>query len=236
MKNLVQDSNVVDLGLNILAANDKDAAQLRDLFHSNGVKVLNLISAPGTGKTELVVRVCQELNSRECSVGVVVGDCATENDAKRISRVCENAIQIVTQGVCHLEASMLANAIKDLDLSSLDVLLVENVGNLVCPSDFDLGEDLKIALLSVTEGEDKPLKYPDLFSSADLIVVTKMDLVEPCETDMAQIHRNINQINFGVKVVETSARTGVGIEALCDFLLGANCRNKVGVGQVNSNS
>ena len=219
---------VVELGKSVLDFNDRAAASLRECFEAAGTPVANLISSPGTGKTELVIKVCEELTARGVATAVLVGDCATDNDARRISRVCPMARQIVTEGLCHIEASMIRDGLVGWDLELIDLLIIENVGNLVCPSDFDLGETLKVALLAVTEGEDKPLKYPHLFATADLIVITKVDLVEACGADMEEIRENIAAINPGAEVIETSARTGAGIGQLASVLLGAKAATSGG--------
>ncbi|MHB8188868.1 MAG: hydrogenase nickel incorporation protein HypB [Ferrimicrobium sp.] len=212
---------LIEMNTRVLEYNDREAASLRSRFASAGTRVANLISAPGTGKTELVIQVCEELLARGVAVAVLVGDCATDNDARRISRVCRDTRQIVTEGLCHLEASMIQDSLEGWELSAIDLLFVENVGNLVCPSDFDLGESVKVALLSVTEGEDKPIKYPHLFSTADLVVVTKMDLVDACGTDMEEMLRNIKGVNPLAEVVETSSRSKLGVERLATVLMGA---------------
>ena len=214
-------ATVVELGKRVLDYNDRAAAVLRKRFSSAGVRVANLISSPGTGKTALVVKVCEELARSGVKAAVLVGDCATDNDARRIAQVCSMTRQIVTEGLCHLESSMIDAGLEGWDLDEVDLLLIENVGNLVCPSDFDLGEDLKVALLSVTEGEDKPLKYPHLFSTAALIVVTKMDLVEACGMDIEAMEENIVAINPHAEVIETSARTGLGVARLASVLSNA---------------
>ena len=221
--------SLVEMSTRILDYNDRTASGLRAVFKSSRVEVVNLISSPGTGKTELVVGVCEVLRSFAVTTAVLVGDCATDNDARRIARVCPMVRQIVTEGLCHLEASMVKTELEEWDLSEIDLLIIENVGNLVCPSDFDLGEGLKVALLSVTEGEDKPLKYPHLFSTADLVVVTKMDLLDYCGVDLAEIRGNIAAINPRAEVIETSARTGLGLERLAVALMG-----KVAVGYGNA--
>lgn len=215
---------VIELGVRVLEHNDATALGLRCIFARKMVKVANLISSPGTGKTELVIGLGAYLNAAGRRMGVIVGDCATDRDARRISGQCSMVRQIITEGLCHLEAAMISEVTVDWPLDELDLLLIENVGNLVCPSDFDLGEDVKVALLSVAEGEDKPLKYPHLFSTADVVVITKVDLVEPCGTDMAALKSNVYEMNPSAVVVETSARTGKGVDLLAGVLLSwGNC-------------
>lgn len=219
MKSELYLDSIVDLNKSVLAYNDRDAMLLRERFLAAGVNVVNLISSPGTGKTEIVIGICEMLSQIGVRVAVIVGDCATDNDAIRISKACRVTRQIITEGICHLEALMISEAVTGWDLSDIDLLLIENVGNLVCPSDFDLGENLKVALLSVTEGEDKPLKYPALFSSADLIVVTKVDLINACGMDIERMRENFRAVNPDAEVVETSARTGEGVQYLAHVLI-----------------
>ncbi len=215
---MVSDDSFIELNRRVLRANDLVSGGLRERFAHAGIRVANLISAPGTGKTELVVALGELAASAGVEMAVLVGDCATDNDARRIAASCPMVRQIVTDGLCHLEASMIGEALSGFDLAEIDLLLIENVGNLVCPSDFDLGEDLKVALLSVTEGEDKPLKYPHLFSSADLVVVTKLDLAEAAGCDLGELGANIAAVNPGALVIYTSARSGDGIGQLFKVL------------------
>src|SRR5262249_31990844 len=169
--------------------------------------VLNVVSSPGSGKTALLERTLTELRGRS-RIGVQVGDLQTDNDARRLSGRGAPVVQIVTGGVCHLEASMVARALERFDLAQLDVLIIENVGNLVCTASYDLGEDRRVVLLPVTEGEDKPLKYPTIFRDADVVLVTKMDLAEAVGVNMQELHANIARAAPRAKVIEVSARTG----------------------------
>ena len=211
---------LVEINLSALASNDAAALALRRRFSTAGTKVANLISSPGTGKTELVVRLCEEASRRGVRMAVLVGDCATDNDARRIATAAPHARQIVTDGLCHLEAAMVEAALEGWELEEIDLLVIENVGNLVCPSGFDLGENVKVALVSVTEGEDKPVKYPHLFSSAGLVVITKVDLAEACETDMEELHSNVRAVNPTARCLETSAKRGTGLAGLLVSLIG----------------
>ena len=196
----------------VLSKNDQLAQRNRALFKSKQLLVLNVVSSPGSGKTAFIERTLTDLKGR-LRGGVVVGDLATDNDARRIARSGAPAIQITTGDTCHLDAEMVAGATAQLDLDALELLIIENVGNLVCPSSYDLGEDLRVVLLSVTEGEDKPLKYPTMFKTADVVVVNKMDIAEVVgferETALSNIHRMVPQAT----VFEVSARTGLGMEA-----------------------
>jgi hydrogenase nickel incorporation protein HypB len=202
---------IVEVRQGVLKKNDLLARDLRERFRAAGVYVVNLVSSPGAGKTALLERTLTELNS-QCRVAALVGDLATDNDAQRLGRSGARVRQITTGTVCHLDAEMVAGALTDWDLESLDILFVENVGNLVCPASYDLGEDLRLVLLAVTEGEDKPLKYPTIFNGADLALVTKIDLADAVEFDRDQALRNLRSVRPGLEVLETSARTGTGMD------------------------
>ena len=208
---------IVEVRQGVLKKNDLLARELRERFRAAGVYVVNLVSSPGAGKTALLERTLTELNS-QCRVAALVGDLATDNDAQRIGRSGARVRQITTGTVCHLDAEMVAGALADWDLASLDILFVENVGNLVCPASYDLGEDLRLVLLAVTEGEDKPLKYPTIFNGADLALITKIDLAEAVEFDREQALRNLRAVRPGLEVLETSARTGAGMAAWLERL------------------
>jgi hydrogenase nickel incorporation protein HypB len=202
---------IVEVRQGVLKKNDLLAHELRRRFQAAGVYVVNLVSSPGAGKTALLERTLTELRPH-CRVGALVGDLATDNDAQRLGRSGAPVRQIVTGTVCHLEAEMVGRALDGWDLAELDYLFIENVGNLVCPASYDLGENLRVVLLSVTEGEDKPLKYPTIFNAADLAVITKMDLAEAVGFDREAAHRNIREICPRIEIVETSAKTGEGME------------------------
>jgi hydrogenase nickel incorporation protein HypB len=180
--------------------------------------VLNLVSSPGTGKTMLLEKTLAELRKRGFRVAALVGDLETDNDAKRLAQSGAPVRQIKTDGRCHLEATMIRTHLEGWVLGDLDFLFIENVGNLVCPASYDLGEALRVALLSVTEGEDKPLKYPTMFNSADAAVITKMDLAEACEYDRETALRNIREIRPAIEILELSAKRGTGMDAWIRFL------------------
>ena len=208
-------TRIVELRRGILKKNDELAAGLRTRFTSAGVLVLNLVSSPGTGKTAFLERTLRELQARGTRAAALVGDLETDNDARRLGASGAPVRQINTHGICHLDAEMIAKHLDGwagVSLADLHYLFIENVGNLVCPSSYDLGERIRIALLSVTEGEDKPLKYPGLFNSADAAVITKIDIAGPCGFDRDLALRNINEIRPGIRVFETSAKTGAGME------------------------
>jgi hydrogenase nickel incorporation protein HypB len=214
-------TRIVELRQGILKKNDELARELRSRFESAGVLVLNLVSSPGTGKTAFLQRTLTELRQRGARVAALVGDLETDNDARRLAASGAPVRQINTHGICHLEAEMVGRHLDQWDgveLGGLDYLFIENVGNLVCPSSYDLGERVRVALLSVTEGEDKPLKYPTLFNSADAAVITKMDIAEAVGFDRETALHNIREIRPGIRVFETSAKTGAGIDGWLDYL------------------
>lgn len=204
---------IVEVRQNVLKQNDLLAHALRDRFRAARVFVVNFVSAPGTGKTALLEAILTAMHG-PYRVAAVTGDLATDNDAQRLARAGAPVRQISTGTVCHLDAQMLDRALADWDLGALDFLFVENVGNLVCPASYDLGEHVRVVLLSVTEGEDKPLKYPTIFNTADLAVVTKCDLADAVEFDRAAAYRNVHEVRPGLPILETSARTGAGIPEL----------------------
>ncbi len=209
---------IVSIQKSILEKNDRLAEQNRGYFRAKKMLVLNVLSAPGSGKTTLIQKTAEALGKR-LRVGVIVGDLATENDASRLRAAGIPVVQITTGTVCHLEAEMVARAMSKLDLDALDVLVIENVGTLVCPASYDLGEHLRVVLLSVTEGEDKPLKYPPMFHSANVAVLTKCDLAVAAGFDRQQALDNLRRVSHHARVFEVSARAGQGMEDWCAFLL-----------------
>jgi len=212
-------SRTLDLHQGILNKNDRLAQNLRARFETAGVYEVNLLSSPGTGKTTFLERTLSMLIESGYEVAALVGDLATENDARRLARSGAPVRQIVTAGMCHLEANMIASHLEGWDLTALDFLFIENVGNLVCPSNYDLGEAMRVVLLSVTEGEDKPLKYPPMFNSANVVIITKMDLAAAAEFNRAEAHANIQAVCPGAPILETSAKTGQGMKEWLDFLV-----------------
>lgn len=208
---------LIEVRKHILKRNDEAARALRLRFHEAAVYVVSLVSSPGAGKTAFLERVLRSLRDR-FRVAALVGDLATDNDARRLARAEVPVKQISTGTVCHLEAEMIASAVEGWRLDELDYLFVENVGNLVCPSTFDLGENLRLVLFSVTEGEDKPLKYPTIFNTADVAIITKMDLAAAVEFDAAAAHRSIQAVRPGMETFEVSAKTGQGMEQWLTFL------------------
>lgn len=209
---------ILNLNRSLLEKNDRLAERNRGLFRAKKLLVLNLVSAPGSGKTTFIRETAVQLAGK-LRVGVIVGDLATDNDAARLRTAGIPVVQVTTGTVCHLDAEMVARAATQLNLDVLDLLIIENVGNLVCPADFDLGEDLRVVLLSTTEGEDKPLKYPPLFHSADVAIVTKQDLAEAAGFNRAQALANLKRVSHHATIFELSARTGAGMGAWLDFLV-----------------
>src|SRR5580693_9054263 len=208
---------LIEVRKNVLKQNDVVARSLRDRFRAAGVFVVSLVSSAGSGKTAFLEKTLTLLRPNY-RVAALVGDLATENDALRLARSQAPVKQITTGTLCHLEAAMVHSALEGWDLKQLDFLFIENVGNLVCPSSYDLGEDLRLVLISVTEGEDKPLKYPTIFNSADVAILTKMDLAEAVEFDLAEARRNIDSVRPGMQVFELSAKTGEGMEQWLRYL------------------
>jgi hydrogenase nickel incorporation protein HypB len=208
---------LIEVRKNVLKQNDHNARALREQFHAAGVFVVSLVSSPGTGKT-LFLEKTLSLLGQSHRVAALVGDLATENDAIRLARSGAPVKQITTGTLCHLEAAMVENALEEWDLNQLDFLFIENVGNLVCPSSYDLGENLRLVLISVTEGEDKPLKYPTIFNSADVAVVTKMDLAVAVDFDWHAAYGNIQRVRPGMPVLKLSAKSGEGMEEYLDLL------------------
>jgi hydrogenase nickel incorporation protein HypB len=214
-------TRIVELRRGILKKNDELARGLRERFESAGVLVLNLVSSPGTGKTAFLERTLRDLRAGGARVAALVGDLETDNDARRLAASGAPVRQINTHGICHLEAEMVGKHLEgweEVALGRLDFLFIENVGNLVCPSSYDLGERIRVALLSVTEGEDKPLKYPTLFNSADAAVITKTDIAEAVGFDREAALHNIREIRPDIRIFETSAKTGAGMQGWLQYL------------------
>src|SRR5215831_16416319 len=211
---------LVEVRKNVLKQNDIVARALRDGFRKNGVFVVSLVSSPGTGKTTFLEKVLTSLRAR-AKVAALVGDLATENDAARLARSLAPVKQITTGTICHLEAAMIQNALRGWDVGPLDFLFIENVGNLVCPSSYDLGEDLRLVLLSVTEGEDKPLKYPTIFNTADVAILTKTDLADAVEFDLDAAYENIMRVRPGMTLLRVSTKRGTGMPEWIEFLKSA---------------
>ncbi len=208
---------LVEVRRNVLKQNDVLAAELRRRFAESNVFVTSLVSSPGTGKTEFLEKTLTEMSATS-RVSALVGDLATANDAVRLERSGVPVRQITTGTICHLEAQMVGDALDGWNLDELDHLFIENVGNLVCPSSYDLGEALRIILMSVTEGEDKPLKYPTIFNTADIAIITKMDLADAVEFDLKTARANIDAVRPGIEILEVSAKTGIGMSDWIRYL------------------
>ncbi|MFD0146408.1 MULTISPECIES: hydrogenase nickel incorporation protein HypB [unclassified Streptomyces] len=217
----------VDLQRAVLAKNEAAAEILRTELTARGTAVVNLLSSPGSGKTALLERELSLAGERGVSAAALTADLATENDARRLARSGAPVKQVLTDGLCHLEADMVARHLHDWLPEHTRLLFVENVGNLVCPAGYDLGETLRVVLASVTEGEDKPLKYPTAFGLAQLVIVTKTDMADAAEFDETAFRRNVEQVNPGVEVVLSSVRDGRGSGALLDRALAAAEGNRV---------
>jgi hydrogenase nickel incorporation protein HypB len=209
---------MVEVRQNVLKQNDVLARGLRERFADAGVLAISMVSTPGAGKTALLEYTLTQLRAEGLAVAALVGDLATENDARRLARSEAPVKQIVTGSSCHLDAEMVQRALEDWQLDDLDFLFIENVGNLVCPSSYDLGEQLRLVLMSVTEGEDKPLKYPTIFNTADVAVITKMDLAEAVEFDLRAARENIQAVRPGMRTFELSVKSGVGVDAYMKLL------------------
>jgi len=206
---------------NVLDANDTLARANRDLFDRAGTYTINMMSSPGAGKTALLERTLERLRGR-LRLGVLEGDVQTTLDADRLARFHIPLVQVNTDpgfgGECHLDANMVRSGLGELPLEDIDILIIENVGNLVCPAEFRVGEDVRVMVYSVTEGEEKPLKYPLMFRSADLVLVNKVDLLEHLDFDLEQFLGNLHAVNPGIRSILTSARTGQGVDEWCDWL------------------
>jgi hydrogenase nickel incorporation protein HypB len=204
----------------ILAKNDRIAEQNRDFFRDRGVLTLNLLSSPGAGKTALIERMAQDLPQLDhlVKMSVIVGDLATDNDAQRLRKAGTTAVQITTGTACHLEADMVDRAMSQLDWEGLNLLVIENVGNLVCPASYDLGETIRVVVLSVTEGEDKPLKYSTMFKTADVVLISKVDVTDAVGCDLDLAIDNIRRVAPQAQIFQVSARTGAGLDDWYKYL------------------
>jgi hydrogenase nickel incorporation protein HypB len=213
----------VPLQKKVLSENDRIAASLRERFRQNEVLCVNLISSPGSGKTTLLERTLEVLPP-DSRVAVLTGDIQTENDAARLKRFGFPVKQITTGGTCHLDARMIERHLEDWDLAKLDTLFIENVGNLVCPSSYDLGEAAKIVILSVTEGEDKPLKYPSIFFKSELLVLSKTDLLPFVPFDPELAERNARRVHPGMEILRVSCLTRIGMAGWLNWLRQRRCK------------
>jgi hydrogenase nickel incorporation protein HypB len=211
--------NIITIERKLLEKNDAVAQQNRELLKLHGIFSVNLVSSPGAGKTSLLERTLEHLRGT-IPVAVIEGDVQTDLDAQRVARYGVPAVQIITRGGCHLEAPLVRDALANIPLQGIKLLIIENVGNLVCPSNYDLGEAMKIVIASTTEGDDKPLKYPAMFRNASVLIINKIDLVPYVNSNPAILETNALQINPSLITFETSCTTGAGIAEWCDWLRG----------------
>jgi hydrogenase nickel incorporation protein HypB len=209
--------SIVTIERKVLEKNDEIARQNRAVFLQHGVFVFNVVSSPGAGKTSILERTLEHVGP-DLRIAVIEGDVQTDFDARRVARYKVPVVQIVTNGGCHLEARLIRDALAGIELADLDILIIENVGNLVCPANYDLGEAMKVVVLSTTEGDDKPLKYPGMFLNASVLIINKTDLIPYINCDLAALRSNALQINPALKVFETSCTTLAGIPEWCDWL------------------
>lgn len=209
--------NVVTIERKVLQKNDEIAANNREHFKKNNLFTINIVSSPGSGKTSLVERTIEQLRGK-VKIAVIEGDVQTDLDAKRVSNYNVPVVQIITNGGCHLEANLVKDAMQNLDLEGKDMLIIENVGNLVCPAGYDLGEDHKIVVISVTEGDDKPLKYPKMFMNSKVLVINKTDLLPYVNCNINVLKENALKINPNLLVFETSCTSGEGIDKWCGYI------------------
>ncbi len=208
---------IIEVKRNVLANNDKKAAQIRETLKRDKTFLLNLMSSPGSGKTSLILRTIEHLRN-EFKIGILEADIDSAVDAERIQAIGIPAVQLRTGGMCHLDASMTETGLKELGIPGLDLIIVENVGNLVCPAEFDTGAVRNVMILSVPEGDDKPLKYPLMFSTTDVLIVNKIDYLQFSDFDMNALKERVYGLNPDIKIFEVSAKNGQGIEAWADWL------------------
>ena len=209
--------SVITIERKVLEKNEQVAQRNRELFREHGIGVLNLVSSPGAGKTSILEKTFQELRG-SMNIAVIEGDVQTDLDAQRVARYGVPVVQIVTLGGCHLEAKLVQDALGKLNLNGLDLLFIENVGNLVCPANYDLGEALKVVVLSTTEGDDKPLKYPAMFLNSSVLIINKIDLIPYLNCDLNALKKNALQINPALRIFELSCYSGAGIPEWCNWL------------------
>src|SRR6266699_3106761 len=208
----------VTIAQNILAANDTIAEEVQQALAARGIRTVNLMSSPGAGKTTLLERTIARLRG-QLGISVIEGDVETSADAERIEAAGAETVQINTRGACHLEAHMIRSALAELELEHIHLLIIENIGNLVCPSAWDLGEDIRVVVVSTTEGDDKPAKYPQMFAASQVMIVNKLDLLPYVDYDVAKVKRQALAINPHLQIFELSCRTGEGLDTWCEWLM-----------------
>jgi hydrogenase nickel incorporation protein HypB len=211
----------VTIAQNILAANDTIAHEIQQSLAVRGIRTINIMSSPGAGKTTLLEKTIERLHGYrgQLGIGVIEGDVETSADAERIEAAGAETVQINTRGACHLEAHMIRDALAEIELARIELLFVENIGNLVCPATWNLGEDTRVVVVSTTEGDDKPAKYPQMFAASEVMIVNKLDLLPYVDYDVEKVKRHALAINPHLRIFEMSCRTGAGLDAWCDWLL-----------------
>ena len=208
----------VTIAQNILAANDTSAQEIQQSLAQRGIRTINVMSSPGAGKTTLLEKTLGRLRG-QLGIGVIEGDIETSVDAERIEAAGAETVQINTRGACHLEAHMIRDALNQIDLARIKLLFIENIGNLVCPAAWNLGEDIRVVVISTAEGDEKPAKYPQMFALSQVMVVNKLDLLPYVDYDLEKVKRQALAINPALRIFELSCRTGAGLDAWCDWLL-----------------
>jgi hydrogenase nickel incorporation protein HypB len=208
----------IDVIENVLKYNKGQADKNRKLFKGSNILVLNLLSSPGAGKTSLIIETIKRLEGKK-NIGVIEGDISSTYDAEKIGKLTSNVVQINTGGTCHLNATMVAQAVSKLKISNLDLIMIENVGNLICPVGFDLGEDYKIVISSVNEGDDKPVKYPPVFIKSNLILLNKMDLIKISDFNQSFFNKKVRELNPDSEIIKLSCKTGIGLEKWINWIL-----------------
>ena len=208
----------IDIVENVLQYNKDEADKNRKIFKKNNILVFNLLSSPGAGKTSLIIKTIEKIGKRK-KIGVIEGDISSTHDSKKIKKYINDVVQINTGGTCHLNASMVAKAIGKLKLEELDIIFIENVGNLICPVSFDLGEDFKIVISSVNEGDDKPVKYPPIFIKSNLVVLNKTDLLAVSDFNSSFFYKKVKEINPSVKIIKLSCMTGKGFDEWANWII-----------------
>ncbi|HBY19824.1 MAG: hydrogenase accessory protein HypB [Clostridiales bacterium GWE2_32_10] len=204
---------------NILKNNNEIASKIRSALNDKGIYTINMIGSPGSGKTSVLEQIIKHIN-RKFNIAVIEGDLYTTKDAERIENQGINVVQLNTEGACHLDANMIEQALDCIDINNADLLVIENVGNLVCPASYDLSEDSKILVMSVTEGHDKPLKYPSMFQKAEVLILNKIDLVRYTNFDIGDFYKDVKSLNEHIHIFEISCTSGKGVQKLCDYLEG----------------
>jgi hydrogenase nickel incorporation protein HypB len=210
--------SIITVERKVLAKNDELAAQNRDEFRRRNIFAINILSSPGSGKTSILERTLDQLKGK-LQTAVIEGDVQTDFDAQRVAKFDVPVVQIVTNGGCHLDAKLVRDALSALDLQGIQLLVIENVGNLVCPANYDLGEQLKVVVASTTEGDDKPLKYPGMFRNASVLLINKIDLLPYLPCNLHELRNNALRINPNLQIFETSCTTGIGIPQWCEWLI-----------------